>query len=171
MPRGDSAGRLGDSAAVRGRPAWPPESSGGRLGDSAAGRAVAAPGRRSSRPASGRTAIGGADRGAGTILALALALVAILGCSAAVLLSQTVIAAERAGRAADLAALAAADAERGLAPGETCAVAQEVARLNAARVVSCDVELPGAVVRVVVRGEEVMATGHVEGRARAGQPP
>ncbi|MCH6469062.1 hypothetical protein L0M17_03510 [Sinomonas sp. 5-5] len=102
---------------------------------------------------------------------MALALVAILGCSAAVLLSQSVIAGERAGRAADLAALAAADTERGLTSGATCATAEEVARRNAARLVSCEVEVPGAVVRVVVRGEDVVAGSQAEGRARAGRPP
>lgn len=111
------------------------------------------------------------DRGAGTILALALALVAIAGCSGAVLVSQGAIAGERAARAADLAALAAADAERGLGRGGTCASAEDVALLNSARVVSCEIEAPGAIVRVVVRGEDAVAGLRAEGRARAGQPP
>ncbi|WP_138444483.1 Rv3654c family TadE-like protein [Sinomonas susongensis] len=111
------------------------------------------------------------ERGAGTILALALALAAVSACSAAVLVSQGIVAGERTARAADLTALAAADAERGLSGGGTCVSAEEVAMLNAARVISCEIEVPGSIVRVVVRGEKAVAGVHAEGRARAGQPP
>ncbi|MDQ4503788.1 flp pilus-assembly TadE/G-like family protein [Sinomonas sp. ASV322] len=124
-------------------------------------------------PASGHIpAPGGNDleRGAGTVLALGLALVVVFACGAGVLVSQGLATAARSARAADLAALAAADAERGLVPGAACAKAESVARLNGAELVSCNVESPGRIVRIVVTIPAPAGLGAAEGRARAGNP-
>ncbi|WP_077489020.1 Rv3654c family TadE-like protein [Sinomonas mesophila] len=111
------------------------------------------------------------ERGAGTILALGLGLLIIAACGAVGLLGQALAVSSRSASAADLAALAAADAERGLRPGSACAVASEAAGLNAASVVSCEVEIPGSTVRVVVNVDGGPLLGPVLGRARAGPPP
>lgn len=52
-------------------------------------------------------------------------------------LSQAFAAHSTAQSAADLAVLAAADAVRGIAPGEPCAVAKEVAKRNGGVVNDC----------------------------------
>ncbi|MGO2035906.1 MAG: Rv3654c family TadE-like protein [Brevibacterium sp.] len=52
-------------------------------------------------------------------------------------LGQAFVAHSRAQSAADLAALAAADAVRGLATGEPCDIAKEVAKKNGGSVVDC----------------------------------
>lgn len=114
---------------------------------------------------------GVAERGAGTILALGLGLLLVAACGAVGLLSQALGASSRAASAADLAALAAADVERGLRPGDSCAEASKVAGLNDASVVSCEIEVPGSTVRVVVEVEGGPLWGPVPGRARAGPPP
>ncbi len=52
-------------------------------------------------------------------------------------LTQAFVAHSTAQNAADLAALAAADAVRGLAPGDPCEVGKEVAERNGATVRDC----------------------------------
>lgn len=111
-----------------------------------------------------------AERGAGTVLSLGLALVVVLGVAACMLVALGFAAAARASLAADLAALMAADAERGLRPGKACVVAEEVARLNAAELAACEVESPAEIVRIVVRVAAPPPLGAAEGRARAGPP-
>ena len=110
------------------------------------------------------------ERGAGTVLALGLGLLVVLAAVLLALLAQAAAMASRAAAAADLAVLAAADAARGIAPGEPCAVAEEVAHRNGARVLSCAV---GAGFTVQVRTELVIRTlvGAATGVARAGPPP
>lgn len=123
-------------------------------------------------PASGGAGAGrGRERGAGTVLALGLGLLLIVAASGIALLGQAFATAARAASAADLAALAAADAERGLRPGPACAVAERVASLNGAAVGSCTVEVPGSTVRVVVHIDAGAPWGPATGRARAGPPP
>jgi secretion/DNA translocation related TadE-like protein len=102
---------------------------------------------------------------------LGLALVVVLSCAAGVLVIQGLVAAAKAARAADLAALVAADAERGLRPGQPCGMAEVVARLNEAVVVGCEIESPGERVRVNLRVPTPSGWGSAEGRARAGKPP
>lgn len=111
------------------------------------------------------------DRGAGTVLALALALVVVLSCVAGALVVEGFAAAAKAARAADLAALMAADVERGLRPGQACAAAETVARLNGAALVSCEIESPGERVRVSAGVPMSSGWGSAERRARAGRPP
>ena len=110
------------------------------------------------------------ERGSGTVLAAGLALVVIMAIGLVLLLAQSAVMAGRAAAAADLAALAAADALRGLTDGEPCAVAADVAGRNAARVVSCTA---GAGQTIEVRTELLAGTtlGTATGHARAGPPP
>lgn len=76
-------------------------------------------------------------------------------------LGQAFVAHSRAQNAADLAALAAADAVRGLAPGEPCEIAKEVAKRNGGHLTDCraslseqsayvviDVDIPGPLPKV-----------------------
>lgn len=111
----------------------------------------------------------GSELGSGTVLAMALGLVVIMATALIVLLSQSAVMASRAAAAADLAALAAADAARGITAGEPCVLAEEVARRNSARVLSCS---EGAGGTVLVRTELNAGTilGTATGQARAGPP-
>lgn len=112
----------------------------------------------------------GSERGSGTVLALVVGLPVALAAVLIALLSQSAVMASRAAAAADLAALAAADAARGITAGRPCHVAEEVARRNGARVLSCS---EGAGGTVLVRTELSMGTafGAATGDARAGPPP
>lgn len=106
-----------------------------------------------------------ADQGSATVwvVMVAAALCAVFG--AVLLLGQAVLARHRAGGAADLAALAAADrAPKG--QQEACAGAARVARAQGAEVVRC--ALRGPVADVTVRA----ASGgfRAQLRARAGPP-
>jgi secretion/DNA translocation related TadE-like protein len=86
------------------------------------------------------------------------------------LLAQSAVLASRAASAADLAALAGADALRGITGGEPCAVAAEVAGRHAAVVLSC-VEGAGQVLEVRTELRERSMLGPATGHARAGPPP
>lgn len=127
-----------------------------------------------SRPDIRRTRLGGyttgPERGAGTVLALGLGLLVVLAAVVIALLSQSAALASRAAAAADLAALGAADAARGITPGEPCSVAAEVAHRNGARVLSC-AEGPGSTVQVRTELEVRTPLGGATGLARAGPPP
>ncbi len=110
------------------------------------------------------------ERGSGTVLAAGLALVVIMAMALMLLLAQSAVMASRAASAADLAALAAADALRGLTQGDPCAVAAEVAGRHAATLLDC---AEGSGQTVEVRTELNVRTllGAATGRARAGPPP
>lgn len=110
------------------------------------------------------------ERGAGTVLALGLGMLVVLSAVLILLLAQSGAMAFRAAAAADLAALAAADAARGITPGEPCAVAADVARRNGARVLSCS-EGTGSTVQVRTELEVRTPVGGATGLARAGPPP
>jgi secretion/DNA translocation related TadE-like protein len=110
------------------------------------------------------------ERGAGTVLALGVALVVIMGAALLLLLAQSAVAASRAAAAADLAALAAADAARGITPGDPCAVARAVALKNNAAVRVCS-QAPDASVQVHVELNAGPLLGVARGLARAGPPP
>jgi secretion/DNA translocation related TadE-like protein len=92
---------------------------------------------------------------------------------------QAGLASARAGKAADLAALAGADAARGLLAGDPCGLAAEVAGKQGAELSACSRAGPGGVV-VDVRSRTALPEvfgwlngewRHAEGRARAGPPP
>ncbi|MGO4246674.1 Rv3654c family TadE-like protein [Paenarthrobacter sp. RAF54_2] len=110
------------------------------------------------------------ELGSGTVLALSLgfAVLALLG--GLLLLAQAGVMASRAASAADLAALAAADAARGIASGEPCAVAASVAGQQGATLTACDV-VGGDVVELATELEQPFLFGTATGRARAGPPP
>lgn len=110
------------------------------------------------------------DRGSGTVLALALGLVIIMGAVLIALLAQAATMASRASAAADLAALAAADAARGIIGGKPCDVAGEVARRHEASVLSC-AEGAGKTVQVRTQLDAGTVFGAATGLARAGPPP
>ncbi|WP_090816693.1 MULTISPECIES: Rv3654c family TadE-like protein [unclassified Arthrobacter] len=117
-----------------------------------------------------RASVSHGERGSGTVLGLALGAVVALLLVAVLLLAQAVVMASRASSAADLAALAAADAARGLTPGEPCEVASGVAVRHSAKLTSCTV-LGGGVVEVATGLEHRFDWGPATGRARAGPPP
>ena len=121
----------------------------------------------------------GEERGAGTVLAVGLVLLLCLMLAVVTSVLQAGTASARAGKAADLAALAGADAARGLLAGDPCSVAAEVAGKQGAELSACSRSGPGGVV-VDVRSRTALPEvfgwingewTHAEGRARAGPPP
>ncbi|RAM39153.1 hypothetical protein DBZ45_00985 [Arthrobacter globiformis] len=112
----------------------------------------------------------GSERGSGTVLAAGLGMVLVMVMSLLLLLAQASAAASRAAAAADLAALAAADALRGVSAGEPCLVAAAVAARHKAKLTSCT---PGGDQSVEVSTELTAGPllGVATGRARAGPPP
>ncbi|MBO0597020.1 hypothetical protein I2487_15295 [Nesterenkonia sp. E16_10] len=79
------------------------------------------------------------ERGSGTVLALGLIMVLLLLLAATQVLSMVAASSAQAARGADLAALAGADAARGLSSGSPCTVAEAVAVRNAVELTSCTV--------------------------------
>lgn len=114
------------------------------------------------------------DHGAGTVFGLVLALVAVFLITAALGVGQAAILTHRAGNAADLSALAAADTARGLRVGEPCEVAADLAQLNAAELTECAVVGPESTTVDVSVGIDLPSAlsvfGQAEGRSRAGAP-
>lgn len=86
------------------------------------------------------------------------------------LLAQSAVMASRAAAAADLAALAGADALRGITDGDPCTVAAEVAARHAATLRSCS-EGEGSTLEVRTELTARSILGAASGRARAGPPP
>ena len=114
------------------------------------------------------------DRGSGTVHVLTLTMVLGVLLVTVLLLAQAGIATHRAAKAADLAALAAADAARGLVAGEPCVTARSVARDNGAELELCRLVPPELVV-VDVRTEVALEgplarLGPARGVSRAGPP-
>ncbi|MEX5294962.1 hypothetical protein QYM41_06745 [Kocuria sp. CPCC 205268] len=127
------------------------------------------------RPAPPRHAADGdGDRGSGAVHALTLTLVLGVLLLTVLLLGQAGIATHRAGKAADLAALAAADTARGLVAGDPCGTAERVARDNGARLERCELVEPERVVvdvrTTVALGGPLSRLGPARGVARAGPP-
>ncbi|MEX3630790.1 Rv3654c family TadE-like protein [Rothia sp. LK2492] len=115
-----------------------------------------------------------AERGSNTVTSLGLVCVLlVLGLTMAGLVG-VVSANYRAATAADLAALAGADAARGLSSGQPCTVAAAVAGRNGASLAGCALpsELSGTVdVRVTIPIEGPFAfLGSAESLSRAGPP-
>ena len=117
---------------------------------------------------------GDRDRGSGTVHALTFTMVLGVLLVGVLLLAQAGIATHRAGKAADLAALAAADTARGLVAGEPCAAAERVARDNGARLEQCELVGPERVVvdvrTAVVLDGPLSRFGAARGVSRAGPP-
>lgn len=90
------------------------------------------------------------DEGASTAMMLTVFAALMLLIAAALTLIQVHVAASRAAVAADLAALSAADAARGLMVGEPCALAESTIRAHGASMTTCQLEDQG-VVHIEVR--------------------
>ena len=91
----------------------------------------------------------GGERGAGSVLAVAIVGVLIALTVLALPLYSVLSRKQAVGGAADAAALAAADVRVGIVPGEPCAVAASVAEANGAELSACAVD--GLVVTVAAR--------------------
>ncbi|WP_411733266.1 Rv3654c family TadE-like protein [Paeniglutamicibacter sp.] len=118
-----------------------------------------------------------AQRGSGTVLMLSVVCVAALALVVVLMFTAVAQAAAKAGTAADLAALAAADAARRLLPGDPCGVAASTARANAATLTSCSRQGQGGEVVTVAVHVAVSPVGwlppvtRAKSVARAGPPP
>lgn len=110
------------------------------------------------------------QRGSGTVLAVGLSLVVLLAMALILLLAQAAVMASRAATAADLAALAGADALRGITTGVPCAVAADVARRHGAVMTSCHLG-PEQSVDVRTSINQSLLLGPATGHSRAGPPP
>lgn len=128
----------------------------------------------------GRQAPSAGDRGAGTVLVLALVAVALVLLAATGAVGAAAVAGTRAASAADLAALAGADVLLGRTPGDPCAAAGATATANRARLSACaitstdlgGVQVPTAVAVEVALDAPSAALGPVaRARARAGLAP
>jgi len=112
------------------------------------------------------------DRGAGSVLAVAIVAALVAVTALALPLYMVLSAKQAVGGAADAAALAAADVRVGILPGEPCAVAARVASANGAQLGAC--EFDGLVVTVTARtsvaGLAVEASA-TAGPAAAGRSP
>lgn len=110
------------------------------------------------------------ERGSGTVLGAGLALVLIILLAALMVVVQAAVGASRTAAAADLAALAAADAARGLTPGDPCRIAGTVAAENEVELIECQV-IDGVIVDITTSLELPPPWGKATGRSRAGPPP
>lgn len=109
------------------------------------------------------------EQGAGTVLALGLVFAMLLLLGMVLMLGQGVSAAGRAATAADLSALAAADAYRGLSSGAPCQLAADVAARHGASLMACTLAGDYSVsVQVSVKTPLPWLS---TGMARAGPPP
>ena len=115
------------------------------------------------------------DEGSGTVHGLTLAGVLCALLLALLLVAQAGLATHRAARAADLAALAAADVARGLRPGIPCEEAARVAGENGAEVAACAVLEPENtsvdVTATIELPPPLTPLGPARGVSRAGPPP
>ncbi|GEC99016.1 hypothetical protein KVA01_11710 [Kocuria varians] len=115
------------------------------------------------------------DAGSGTVHGMTLAVVLCFLLVAVLLVAQAAILTHRAAKAADLAALAAADVARGLNPGVPCDVAARVATENGARIEECSPVAPENttvdVTAVVELPAPLTVLGPATGLSRAGPPP
>jgi secretion/DNA translocation related TadE-like protein len=85
------------------------------------------------------------ERGSATVLLLAVVVVALVLATGVVALARAAHARGTAQAAADLAAIAAAEAAQRPAGGDPCAVAAQVAAANGAATAGCTVEAGGFV--------------------------
>lgn len=86
------------------------------------------------------------------------------------MLAQAAAMAHLAASAADLAALAGADAARGLRAGDPCVVASETVARHGASLLACTVS-GGEIVEVHAELLRGTVFGPATGRSRAGPPP
>lgn len=109
------------------------------------------------------------DLGAGTVTVLAAVGTTLVLLVGALGLGTAAVSAARAGAAADLAALAAADAFRGLHLSDPCALAEQTSTRHGASLTQCELQVGGtALVSVSL---PTSLPWPAEGTARAGPPP
>jgi len=119
----------------------------------------------------GKHSLPAREEGAGTVMAMGLAIVLLMLLAGMMWLGQAVTMAAKAATAADLAALAAADAARGLTTGDPCQVAADMVARHGAVLVSCEVVGKDA---DTVQIEVSLLTGlpwPAYSKSRAGPPP
>lgn len=113
------------------------------------------------------------EEGSGTVLAVGIIAALLILVTVIIGFAGVSMANRRAAQAADLAALAAADALRGITPGDPCDVAAQVARDNNANLVGCALaDRPETVdirVNSAVHGPFAFL-GDAQGTSRAGAP-
>ena len=119
---------------------------------------------------------GRGERGSATVLVMAALGVVVVLSVAGLALGSAVVATHKARAAADLAALAAAQAlQQGVAPSAACAAAASLASRNGARLAVCTVVEGGSVAcRTMVRPSFVLPGTRLStttARARAGPSP
>ncbi|MGA0568994.1 Rv3654c family TadE-like protein [Rathayibacter sp. KR2-224] len=107
------------------------------------------------------------QRGSASLVIVGLLAALLMAGAAAVGACALLASKQQVSAAADAAALAAADAASGLVPGAPCERAAQAARLNGARLGSCQVN--GLV--VLVSAEDSVAGVPIAVWARAGPPP
>jgi len=113
-----------------------------------------------------------AERGAATVLVIAMAGLLLLVGAAAGVVGAIVTAHRRAQSAADLAALAGAASLADHSGRDPCSTAGEVARANGAGLDSCTVEGADVLVEVSVSGPRWLGQDQdLSARARAGPAP
>lgn len=113
------------------------------------------------------------EEGSGTVLAVGIVAALLILAVVIVGFAGVSVANRRAAQAADLSALAAADALRGITPGDPCEVAAHVAHDNNAKLLGCALaDRPETVdIRVssAVHGPFAFL-GDAHGTSRAGAP-
>jgi secretion/DNA translocation related TadE-like protein len=109
------------------------------------------------------------DRGAGAVTVLLTVFTTLVLLAAAAALGTATVAAARASAAADLAALAAADAARGLVVADPCALAGEVAGRHGSQLTECSMA-DGGTVLIRTRYASPLPWP-ADGVSRAGPPP
>lgn len=110
------------------------------------------------------------DRGASTVLAVAIIATMLSVIIALTPLFLSLIERNRLTGAADAAALAAADIAVGREPGVPCEKAREVAAANDAHVTTCIVDGVIVTVRVASRHPSTGVPFHLDATATAGPP-
>lgn len=129
------------------------------------------------RPAANPLAGKAAEAGNGTVLMFAAVCLAVFALAVVLMLTAAGHAASKAATAADLAALAGADAARFLIPGDPCSVAGHTARANSAMLTECSRQgTRGEIVKISVKVPVSMVgwmppLSHAVAVARAGPPP
>lgn len=110
------------------------------------------------------------DRGSSTILAVSLGAAALSLVTGLGLASQAFLAHAQADGTADLAAIAAADAMRGITPGDPCEIAQQTADHGGAKVIECITRADLGVAKVVTEVDLPPPLGRITATAVAGSP-
>lgn len=107
-----------------------------------------------------------ADRGAGSVLVVALIAVVSVAGLTVLGAAHALVRGQQLSSAADAAALAAADVLLGWVPGDPCAAAERIAEAHAVRLTGCDAVGTAVTVRVTL----VTLGMTLERSSRAGAP-